>query len=78
MACYSGLVDRNAQHNAPSRSNHLAEVSFHELALQQGVTPVKQLEELLGTPSPDDESVEEFAARLREWRREGTGDASPQ
>jgi hypothetical protein len=51
--------------------------SFEELALQQGVAPVEDFEALLGRPSSDDESAEEFAARLREWRREGS-DSRPQ
>jgi hypothetical protein len=52
--------------------------SFQKLADQQGVTPVDDFEALLGKPSPDDESAEEFAVRLRQWRREGTGSDSPQ
>jgi hypothetical protein len=78
MAWYSGSMDRKAQHIPPSRSEHPAAASFDELAAQQGVAPVEDLEELLGRPSPDDESAEEFAARLREWRREGVGAGSPQ
>lgn len=46
--------------------------SFGELAAQQGVTPIDDLEMLLGEPVRDDESVEDFSASLREWRREGT------
>jgi hypothetical protein len=46
--------------------------TFEELAAQQGVSPIDDFESLLGKPSPEDESVEEFSARLREWRREGT------
>jgi hypothetical protein len=45
--------------------------SFEELAAQQGVTPIGDFETLLGEPVRDDESVEEFSASLREWRREG-------
>jgi len=51
---------------------------LEELAAQQGVTPTDIFETLLGEPSREDESPEEFAARLREWRREGTLPASPQ
>jgi serine/threonine protein kinase HipA of HipAB toxin-antitoxin module len=50
---------------------------FQELADQQGVAPVDNFEALLGRPSPDDESAEAFAVRLRQWRREGTGSDSP-
>ena len=46
--------------------------SFEELAAQQGVTPIGDFETLLGEPVRDDESVEEFSASLRGWRREGT------
>jgi hypothetical protein len=48
-----------------------AELSFEELAARQGVQPVTDFDALLGHPSAEDESVEEFAAMLREWRREG-------
>ncbi len=46
--------------------------TFEELAKSQGVEPVLNFEELLGTPSPEDESVEEFANMLRQWRSEGS------
>jgi len=39
------------------------------------VAPVDDFDALLGHPSPEDESAEEFAAMLRSWRREGV-DAS--
>lgn len=45
--------------------------SFEELAAQQDVTAIDDFETLLGAPVGDDESVEEFSAILREWRREG-------
>ena len=45
--------------------------SIEELAAQQGVTPIDNLETLVGEPVRDDESVEEFSTSLREWRREG-------
>jgi hypothetical protein len=46
--------------------------SFEELALEQGVAPILDFESLVGHPSPDDESAEEFSAALREWRRKTT------
>ena len=49
-----------------------------ELAAQQGVTPIHDFDTLLGKPSHEDESAEEFSASLREWRRERTGPATPQ
>ena len=52
--------------------------TFEELASRQGVLPVTNFDALTGRPSVGDESVEEFAAMLREWRREGAGLARPQ
>jgi len=46
------------------------------LAAQQHVTPIDDFEALLGRPYPEDESTEEFAAALREWRREGSADTA--
>ena len=46
--------------------------SLEVLAAQQGVVSVDDFDTLLGKPAPDDESLEEFSAMLREWRREGT------
>jgi len=46
-------------------------LSFEKLATRQGIQPVTDFESLLGHPSAEDESVEVFAALLREWRREG-------
>ena len=61
--CYPGFVDKSAE--------HIVSPSFEELAAQQGVKPIEDFESLLGQPSPEDESAEEFSASLREWRREG-------
>jgi hypothetical protein len=52
------------------------ERSFQELAASQGVVPVTQFDALVGHPSAEDESVEDFAVMLREWRTEATS-ASP-
>jgi hypothetical protein len=46
---------------------------MEELAASQGIQPVTEFDDLLGHPSAEDESVEEFALMLREWRREGAG-----
>ena len=61
-------------HKATDQSQLKAEPTptFEELAKSQGVKPVLSFEELLGTPSPEDESVEEFADMLRRWRSEGS------
>jgi hypothetical protein len=50
--------------------------SIEELAAEQGVKPVN-FDDLLGHPSPEDETVEEFEAMLREWRGEGTKSGRP-
>jgi len=46
--------------------------SFEELAASQGARPVTDFDSLLGHPSSEDESAEEFSSMLREWRREGS------
>ena len=46
--------------------------SLEELSKQQGVKPVTNFADLLGDFWPEDESVEEFLATLKEWRSEGT------
>src|SRR5260370_27019898 len=77
-ACYCGFVDNRARHITPSNPDQPASPSLQELAIQQRVAPIDEFESLLGTPSPEDESAEEFAARLREWRREGPAPARTQ
>ena len=56
------------------RQPHLDDetLSLEELANRQGVKPVLNIAELMGAPSPEDESLEEFAAMLRGWRSEGS------
>jgi hypothetical protein len=46
--------------------------SFEELAASQGVHPVTEFDALLGHPSDQDESVEDFALMLHEWRNEAS------
>ena len=60
---------------AQPHSKGEAAPTLHELAICQGVEPILNFEELLGKPSPEDESPEEFAALLREWRQEGSRSA---
>jgi hypothetical protein len=50
--------------------------SFEELAASQGVCPVTEFETLLGHPSAEDESVDDFSAMLRAWRQEGSAPAA--
>jgi hypothetical protein len=70
LTCYSGFVDKRVQPIGSPRTERSASPSFAELAAQQSVTPIDDFEILLGTQAPEDESAEEFSARLREWRRE--------
>ena len=63
-------MDKRRQNVSSSRSDQIAPGSFEELANQQGVTPIDDFEALLGKPSPEDESAEEFSGMLRQWRRE--------
>jgi hypothetical protein len=71
-------VDKKARNISSPRSGQVALRSFEELANQQGVTPIDDIEALLGKPSPEDESAEEFSGMLRQWRREAGGDDSSQ
>ena len=72
LSCYSGFVDNRVQPIGSSATNGAVSPTFEELAAQQGVSPVNDFDSLLGKPLPGDESAEEFAASLREWREEGT------
>jgi len=49
--------------------------SFEELAASQGVGPVMEFDRLLGHPSTEDESVDDFSAMLRAWRQESSAPA---
>jgi hypothetical protein len=64
-------VEKSAQRDSEF-SIPPAACSFEELALQQGVAPILDFESLIGHPSAEDESAEEFSAQLRDWRRETT------
>jgi len=64
-------VDKRAKPIEKSPKHGAVSPTFEELAAQQGVAPIDDFDSLLGEPLPDDESVEEFSALLREWRREG-------
>lgn len=44
---------------------------FKALVAEQGVRPVERFEDLVGDFWPEDESVDEFVATVRQWRREG-------
>ena len=61
-------MDKRVQNISSPQSGQVAPGSFEELANQQGVTPIDDFEVLLGTPSPEDESAEEFSDMLRQWQ----------
>jgi hypothetical protein len=55
------------------RSHEIAEAraQLGELAAQQSVTPVDDLNDLKGLPSPDDvgdDDIDQFLCLLQEWR----------
>jgi hypothetical protein len=41
------------------------------LAASQGVGPITNFDDLLGDFGPEDETADQFAAAVREWRRDG-------
>lgn len=45
--------------------------SLSEIAHEQGVEPIQDIDSLRADFWPEDESVDEFVATIREWRREG-------
>jgi hypothetical protein len=48
-------------------------LDLEALASEQGVEPADDFDALLGDFWPEDESVDEFVATLREWRRDAPG-----
>jgi hypothetical protein len=66
-------VDKRVQNISSRQSDQIAPRSIEELASQQGVTPIDHFEALLGKPSSEDESAEEFSRMLRQWRSEVSG-----
>jgi hypothetical protein len=47
------------------------DVSLDQLAREQGVLPIKSIDDLRGGFWPDDENIDEFIAAVRRWRHEG-------
>lgn len=43
---------------------------IERMAREQGVQPLKRVEDLYADFWPEDESIDEFIATLRKWRRE--------
>jgi hypothetical protein len=69
--CYPKFVDKRAKPVGNPGTPNVVSPTFEELAVQQGVSPIQDFVSLIGRPFPEDESVEEFSALLREWRSEG-------
>lgn len=55
----------------PDIADFFANPSVEELAARQGVSPVADVDDLLGDFWPEEESADEFIAAVRRWRREG-------
>jgi hypothetical protein len=77
LGCYHEVAINRAQSIGSFLPDFAASPSFEELAAQQGVTPVGDFDTLLGAPTPGDESLEEFSASLRGWRRESSANRIP-
>ena len=46
-------------------------LSIEELAAQQGVRPVENIDDLKGDFWPEEENIDDFLLTLYQWRREG-------
>lgn len=44
---------------------------WRTFAAEQGIRPIDDLSELAGDFWPEDESIDDFIAAVRQWRREG-------
>lgn len=71
------LKNKNGREDAPTylgkdQSFFDEPQSLEELAQQQGVKPVTNLDDLVADFWPKDESVDDFISAVRQWRREGT------
>jgi hypothetical protein len=61
----------SSRRTSPSTPHPTITPSLEDLAALQGVVPLDDFDLLIGNPSPEDESAEEFFLMLREWRSEG-------
>ncbi len=43
--------------------------TWQELVAEQGVRPISSMDELLGDFWPEEDSIDDFLAAVREWRR---------
>ena len=53
-------------------------ISIEELVAQQGVKPIENIDDLKGDFWPEDESVDDFIAAVRQWRDEGVAQDLPE
>ena len=54
-----------------NRGSFWDEADLETLAAQQGIKPIADPRELHGDFWPEDDSIDEFMAAVRQWRREG-------
>ena len=54
-----------------ARTTTEAEARLRALLEAQGVRPIQDPEQLVFPDWPEDETVDDFLAAVREWRREG-------
>jgi hypothetical protein len=87
LAYVRGLLDENSSSPSIPRSiesrmgplavsgrefaSMIGPLSLKDIAREQGVAPVTDLASLRADFWPEDESVDEFVATIRQWRREG-------
>ncbi len=57
-----------AHRQLPERPVPTNTPSIAEIAAQQGVKPIEDIDELLGDFWPEEESEDEFLATIRAWR----------
>ena len=69
LECYPEAV---AKESSKAIHRQSEPPSLEELAASQGVCPVTEFDTLLGHPSAEDESADDFSAMLRAWRQEGS------
>jgi hypothetical protein len=69
--CEIGVKLKSVDKQAEPAQEEMTDLSLEELAACQGVRPITDFDGLLGRPSRDDESADEFARKLHEWRCEG-------
>ena len=62
------MIDKAEREPTSQRYLRKGHPSIEELMQEQNVKPVSDARELLGDFWPEDESVDDFIAAVREWR----------